>query len=144
MINFRLKRGRNTELQHGIILFFMGIVLFFTSPDSINILDKFNLVYGIGHALSLANLKVWAVAFIVVSLVRFTALWINGRSPVGSPIARIISAVVTSMLLVVFTMDVVLYPSALIVVYFVMLIFELIIIWNATRDLKYAIDTPTT
>lgn len=140
---FNIKPARQIELQHAIIVFFMGTFLLFVDFNHINIIDKFNILYGLGAVATTAALKIWAALFIIVSFVRFAALIINGKSPVGSPLFRIIAAILTATLLTVFVVGTMHYPITLEIVYIVMIGFELFIVWNATKDMKYAYNTVT-
>lgn len=128
-----MKYGRELEWQHAILFLVIGIVLMlppeFTTPTFLGMTKLFNEFY-------------WGLLFCLVGSVRVIALAINGYRPIGSPIARIIGAITTMVFssIVCYSFFSV-FPYGLWggSVYFIVLLFEIVIIHRATKDLKYGI-----
>jgi len=129
MINFNYPY-RTVEWQHSILMVLLGIVLLLP-------IDTMHS-YAFVNMLKLMSEPMWGLLFLLTGCLRAFALFINGQAPKGSPIARLFGAFVGisvfSLITTTFILSSALFGATFC---FVMAIFELRVIYNATRDLKY-------
>jgi hypothetical protein len=129
-----LKPGRLLEWEHAVIMMMIGLVLLLpTKTFSSDLFTPFR---------EMAPEYLWGLMFVAVGLVRCIALWLNGRMPIGSPIARMIGIASTmAMLGFVAGVFVSAGPSGYWAasVYAVMVTFEARTMFNATRDFRNAV-----
>lgn len=124
--------NRTIEWQHAIMMILLGIGLLFPMQSMTSA--------AFAPMVAIMPELIWGVVFLITGVLRVIALYVNGSAPRGSPIARLFGAFVGvsifSFMTVAFFNAL---PTALFgVVYsFVMGMFELRVIYNATKDLKH-------
>lgn len=126
-----IRRSRIIEWEHSIIMVVIGFVILLPFHSALQTPTTLNM-------LTIMSETLWGLAFLSVGIIRVIALLINGRSPRGSPLARIIGASFNSILLsVVIVSFYTAYPSGLWAgsVYLIFVLFEMRIIYLATKDL---------
>lgn len=83
---------RALEIQHAVICFAIGIALalpYEVMKDEVTLFNAFRNV---------APEHVWACVFLGVGTLRMVAILVNGRSPKGSPVARLLGGLICLML----------------------------------------------
>jgi hypothetical protein len=128
------KAGRVSEWEHAFIMLAIGAVL--AAPVQTMAGPLFQPL------LSIADEWAWAVMFLAMGGLRAVALIINGLAPAGSPAVRVL---VASFALTTWLFVTAVFLAAAPVgywaasVYAVLALFEVRIMWSATRDMKGAL-----
>lgn len=125
------RQGRTIEWEHSIIMIVIGLIILLPFHSALQSPTTIGVLLFMSETL-------WGYAFLSVGVIRVIALMINGRSPRGSPLARIFGASLNSMLLSGIVVSFyAAYPSGLWAgsVYLIFILFEMRIIYLATKDL---------
>lgn len=125
------KPSRIVEWQHATIMLAIGAVLLWPEPTMTGPLFE--------PLISIMPEKAWSALMIAMGAIRASALIVNGFAPKGSPLARIMVALLAVIVWMLITYAFLLAsPIGLWAasVYSVLAVFELRIVWSAARDLK--------
>ena len=126
-----IKKNRTIEWEHSIIMIVIGIVILLPFHQALSTPAAAGMV-------AVMSENAWGMTFLSVGIIRVIALIINGKLPLGSPLARVIGASFNSILLSVIVVSFYdAYPSGLWAgsIYLIFVFFEMRIIYLATKDL---------
>lgn len=133
-----ISHRRAVEWLSTAIMFWIGLIWLHPYPHfSVSTLETS------GRLLNVLTEPVWGTLLILLACVRAAALVINGRSPRGSPVARIGCAVVGTTIFswIAFAFAAT-WPAGAwnAGVYAILAIYEIFTVYRATRDLRGAVD----